>query len=303
VTSGDFIIWNSPYRGLVWDNEMISPVGGGNCNSTTSFIRVKNDSLSAVWTEAPYYGMADTNGNNNLYIEDNRLENVMEGIDIDSNSRAVIRHNNLVNTQVLNHGADTGPIAGRYLDIGYNLFEWDSDPACGGNPAGVNFMIVLRGAPALIHDNTIPDVTSMTWGDKKEVRFYDEKLRRNAVTGWPCWTGGYPSPYQVGWGYSAACPGGCTQAGSTGIYMILEPVYLWNNTGAGNYGAPTIEDYPNECGGGAPLVSTFIQVNREYYLSTAKPGYTSYTYPHPLQGEGGDEISSGQINGTLRLRH
>ncbi len=293
-TGTDFMIMQT-WRGVIWDNSMNGAVGGPSCNNQSGFVRIKNLGLTGVWTEPPYYGMDDTSGNKNVYIEDNTIDNVHQGIDCDANCRVVIRHNTIINSGIVNHGVDTGDIAGRYLDIGpTNTFVWNTDVRCAPDlPAGVTSFIYLRGAPALIHDNIIPDVSSMAWGNPLEVNFADEKLRRNAGT-YGCWTGGYPSRQQVGWGYSAACPGGCTQAGTTGEYQILEPVYLWGNTGAGNYGNPAVLDYTSdECGGSSPTAADYIQVNREFYLNTAKPGYTVYTYPHPLQGEGAAGTGGG----------
>jgi len=52
--------------------------------------------------------------------------------------------------------------------------------------------------------------------------------------------------------------------------QALEPIYSWNNTingsniNIGSYGEPTLKE------------------GRDYYNSTPMPGYTPYTYPHPL---------------------
>ncbi len=276
ATSGDFII-AKVNRGVIWNNSATGTPQGANCFNNASFVRQYTVGLTGPWTEAPFYGDDDTNGDKNLYIENNGIANVFEAIDIYENARVVIRWNSITNSGTINHGADTGNIAGRHMDIYNNTFAWDTTALCSGNPAGVNSFLYLRGGPALIHENSIADLTSMAWGDKPEISLTDEKLRRNAGP-YACWSGGYPSPYQVGWGYSV----GGTQAGTSGVFQDLEPIYFWGNTGGGNYGAPSVPDAYNECGGGAPASSTYIMVNREYYLATTKPGYNSYTYPHPL---------------------
>jgi hypothetical protein len=52
-----------------------------------------------------------------------------------------------------------------------------------------------------------------------------------------------------------------------------DPAYFWNNKDtSGNDVVPFIH---NGCG-------NWIQVNRDYYTGTAKPGYVPYPYPHPL---------------------
>jgi len=84
---------------------------------------------------------------------------------------------------------------------------------------------------------------------------------------------GYPAAYQIGRGKSSnsSAPYSSNQA--------LDPVYVWNNTG--------ISLSVNECD--APEQPGMVQINRDVYLS-AKPGYTPYTYPHPLQVGAVDSI-------------
>jgi len=52
-------------------------------------------------------------------------------------------------------------------------------------------------------------------------------------------------------------------------HQALEPVYSWNNTIHGGT--------PSPVGGNATLIS-----GRDYFNDTPMPGYTPYTYPHPL---------------------
>jgi hypothetical protein len=55
----------------------------------------------------------------------------------------------------------------------------------------------------------------------------------------------------------------------------LEPIYEWNNTVDITGPHTVVADLCNE-------VHTFIQENRDYYINTPRPGYSPYTYPHPL---------------------
>src|SRR5262249_52141892 len=149
------------------------------------------------------------------------------------------------NSGLIHHGADTSGTGARYSEVYNNTFVWNPNGGSLDLPPNENGFIGLRGGTSLIHDNVIPNIISGAWGDKSEVMFTDENLRRNAGP-YPCWgtttPGSYPSPRQVGWGYTS----GGTQAGSTGVYQDLEPVYLWNNTGTGNYNNPPVADYaPN----------------------------------------------------------
>ena len=78
----------------------------------------------------------------------------------------------------------------------------------------------------------------------------------------------YPMVRQVGQGHD-------------GTKYITDPVYIWNNTGAGadSYSVDMPEDL---CGTYADHVSDYIKEGRDYFKS-ARPGYVKYTYPHPLR--------------------
>jgi len=49
----------------------------------------------------------------------------------------------------------------------------------------------------------------------------------------------------------------------------LDEIYVWNNT-------------VNGASNNTVSASTNVVLNRDYYTGTARPSYTSYTYPHPL---------------------
>jgi hypothetical protein len=88
-------------------------------------------------------------------------------------------------------------------------------------------------------------------------------------------SGSYPKPRQVGRGWENG--------------DVSDPVYLWNQTGPGAY---TIR---NDSTG-------MIQENRDYFLNKGpKPGYSPYTYPHPLRTGGGTTLPAPQAPGNLRI--
>jgi hypothetical protein len=272
-------------RGVIWNNAFVGTVGSNLCLNNAAALRHKPSGLSSSWTSPAAYGAADTDGEQNLYFETNTLTNVFEGIDIDDNGRTVIRYNTITNSGVVSHGVDTSAVGGRYAEVYNNTFVFDTTVVCAPDlPANVNSFIFVRGGTMLIHHNVVPRLMSQAWGSKSEISFIVEELRRNAGP-YPCWgsttAGSYPAPRQTGWGYSS----GSTPAGTTGVFQDREPIYLWNNTGAGNFGSPAIGDYsPNQCGASAPSSAAYIQAGREYFAGTAKPGYTPFTYPHPLTG-------------------
>jgi hypothetical protein len=126
----------------------------------------------------------------------------------------------------------------------------------------------VRGGTGVIADNVLPDMRSCAWGNKPEIILTVQNIRRDAGL-YPCWST-YPAPHQVG-------------QGNDGTTDVLDPVYLWGNTGGGNYSSPGIADYdPDECGTGLSS-SDFIQRGRDFYVDTIRPGYAKYTYPHPLR--------------------
>lgn len=78
------------------------------------------------------------------------------------------------------------------------------------------------------------------------------------TTGYECGTPSYPALRQVGQGHN-------------GSSYELDPVYVWNQTGNAAYTAS---------GSGS-----LIQVGRDIIVNDgAKPGYSKYTYPHPVRG-------------------
>lgn len=77
----------------------------------------------------------------------------------------------------------------------------------------------------------------------------------------------------------AGAPGGylCRDQPGAGPTQVSAPLYQWNN------GSMTFGTYD----GGVPCpwgsIDAFIAEGRDYFNGTARPGYTAYTYPHPLQ--------------------
>jgi hypothetical protein len=280
-------------RGVIWANRVTATVSGSACLNNASFLRHKPLPLTGSWTSRSTWGAADTNGDQNLYVESNTFYDVLEAVDVDDNARIVLRYNSVTNSHFGHHGADTSPSGGRYSEIYNNTFVWDTSPKCGTQPTNLNNFITLRGGSTLIHNNVIPNLTSTAWGNKFEVGFTVRNLRDNKGP-YPCWNQGYPAPHQVGWGYTT----GGTRAGTTSVLQDLEPVYLWNNTGAGNYGSPSAYDFTTDACFTGQVSATYIREGRDYYVDTAKPGYTPFIYPHPLTGSQGSPTASNPPTGV-----
>lgn len=102
-------------------------------------------------------------------------------------------------------------------------------------------------------------------------------------------TAGYPGRDQPGW-----APG-----------MIRDPVYTWlqSQTGGGGLQGTNIWAGCASCPDDT-LLQNFLQSGREWVDngSTAKPGYTAYTYPYPWGGSSSSTLVIKRIGRYLRLR-
>ncbi|MBX3269918.1 MAG: hypothetical protein KF729_06635 [Sandaracinaceae bacterium] len=253
--------WNVN-RGVLWSNEFL---GNGADANAIAFL-----GPTSSWTSPPTMGTDDASGESNVYVEDNVFRRFpFQTLDPDSNSRVVIRHNTFDECGLASHGADTSEHGTRHWELYDNTFLFTDDGDCDGSrTANLPYLFYIRGGTGVIADNAIPDVRSCAWGDKPEIFMTIQNLRRDAGP-YPCWTE-YPAPRQVGQGHDGAMP-------------VTDPVYLWGNTGGGNYDAPAVGDYdPDECGNGL-RAADFIQAGRDFFTGTPRPGYTKYAYPHPLR--------------------
>jgi hypothetical protein len=107
-----------------------------------------------------------------------------------------------------------------------------------------------RAGTGVFHDNVVND------GDG----YYGSMVQVEAGDDTACT--GYPQFRQFGWGHN-------------GTSNVSDPVYLWNQSGSKAY------SYGIRSGW-----SSCIQLNRDIFVNTAKPGYMAYTYPHPLRSKG-----------------
>ena len=307
-------------RGVLW-NVSADCING--CVSNTSFFRIQDNgtTMSNSWTTASTMGIADSAataycasclaGQNNFYIESSDFHAWILSIsDYGDDTRAVFRYNFMNNSGSTSHGADTGNYGNRHFELYNNIgvFQGYTDLST----AAMNWWQFQRGGIAVIHDNIFPAISSQDYGTKNDINFAVENLTRNAGPH-PCWgtgtTGGakYWTPRQIGMGRvtgtgsttapQASCPSptNCSAnvfgPASTDAFTYVgdsEPDYFWNNqrsSGGGNIllatgTASTVPDCTSD------LQSNYVMSGRDFFntLSTAKPSYTPFTYPHPLTG-------------------
>ncbi len=256
----------------------------------------------SAWNMASFMGMKDTTGQNNFYVENSDFHAYLNSADNDEGARSVWRYNLFNNAGFGTHGVDTGLIGQRYFEYYNNVGVFNA--YANGTTFNVNWWFFVRGGTFIIHDNTLPALNSTDYPGKLDVNMTEMALQRNSGP-IPCWgsgtTGGakYHAPRQVGMGYVNGT--GKSGAGVTTYSLASygypnpeyvgdsEPAYIWGNSrqplsaGVSDYGT----NQPDSCGGTTDTSANYIVANRDYFNgSTPKPGYTPYTYPHPLRQGG-----------------
>jgi hypothetical protein len=230
-----------------------------------------------AWNTASTMGMDDKDGLNNTYVEDCTLSNGPTAmINADDNSRVVIRHCTVIDSDLHAHGQDTSIYGVRHCEIYNNTFKNQN----AGN-LNLNSWSYMRGGVFVFANNVID---APPYNKPTLILITQSANRADAI---PCQTA-YPAARQVGQGWSATSNAafGNPAVASNGKGAILDPCYVWGNTGSGgdNFGSEVaVQTYsPDDCGNGM-VGSTFIRKGRDYYMGTPKPGWTPYTYPHPLR--------------------
>jgi hypothetical protein len=220
------------------------------------------------WTTASTMGVLDTNGEQNFYIEQCYFINhTLGAVDLSDNARSVFRYNVLDWSAITTHGPDTGPYGVRQYEIYGCVGLFGSFSGSGDlQTPGLDYWITSRGGACVMYDNTLPHLSSWAWGSKIDIALEVQMIRRNAGP-YACWNSGYPVPHQYGQGFTTV--------------PVAAGCYYWDNAGSPIIALKQYE--PDECGNDTPLTE-YIQIDRDYFLS-ALPGYSPYTYPHPLRSE------------------
>lgn len=219
------------------------------------------------WAEQLYLGTERA-----VYVEDNVFNELSQSssagaMDSYNGGRYVFRHNILNNQVIVSHGADT---SGR--DRSQRSFEYyDNQFNRTGTPASYARAIFVRGGTGVIFNNSFSNVYNniadymnyrdtaayAPWGQCNGSSAYDQ----NAASGYRCVD-------QPGAGTSNLLTGSTPPAQWVG--NALDPIYQWNNTYGGASNPTNV------------VSTTNVKVNRDFYNNTPRPGYTPYTYPHPL---------------------
>jgi len=203
-----------------------------------------------------------------VYVEDctfayDDIHNSQAAIDAQSGGCFVFRHNSVTRSFVACHGTESGyPQRGVYY---YEVYENVLSEL-----EGYYVGMLFRGGTGVIHNNSISGFSEAgiflanyrttdpygEWGMCDGSSSFDGNEESS----------GYPCVDQVGRGQESYNP-------PPGDSQALEAVYEWNNH---TNGGQNIDCYVRS------VYQAHIQENRDYFNDTQKPGYTPYTYPHPL---------------------
>jgi hypothetical protein len=226
--------------------------------------------VDGVGTSAAFAGDSTLGTANNVFVEDcvftrSQYMGASHGIWSQNGGSYVLRHNTLTNWDIDVHGHCSGG-GSRNFEIYNNTMAFDSS-------ANQNTMINIRGGTGVVYNNDATDP-----GTYSLFHLWEQQIEDGYnMCGCPCTS--YPCLHQLGRGKND----------------ILEPTYFWNNRIRPNLGSSWTYVSGSGTGTGhdplclnAPNEETVIMASRDFYESqnTAKPGYTAYTYPHPLRNEG-----------------
>jgi hypothetical protein len=232
---------------------------------------------------------------------------VGNGTDLDDNSQTVMRYNVWDNAGLSSHGADTSFVGMRRFEFYNNagVFTGYTDGTTANMSSGWMF---IRGGTWVWFNNVLPVITSQDFGTQADLKPTVMSLRRE--DNFACWgsgftTGGqyYHAPRQIGFGFVTGSgtvtfpptySSSSTAPPSQPVYVgDSEPAYIWGNTRTA--GGATVNmnvgllDYfatdSTMCPSSPALDTTanYFVSGRDYFNNgTAKPGYTPFTYPHPL---------------------
>jgi hypothetical protein len=251
------------------------------------FISVKDGLNTSSWTTADSIGMHDTNGTKNIYIEDSTFTGGSNGIiDCDDNCRVVMRHNTFNDSGFNSHGKDSSTYGGRHFEIYENQFLLPDQTCANGNQSlsNVNQYIWIRGGTGVVFNNNYQHLFTQCWGLKPEIRISIRGAEDTRPQG-TCNQVVYPVPHQCG-------------RNNNGAIDFTDPIWFWGNTGA-TVSVFSGWTWGNPCGFNwntfwqwgrdgmntsltLPTVLPSIGGTVSALGGTAKPGYTAYTYPHPL---------------------
>lgn len=187
--------------------------------------------------------------------------------------RRVFRYNTVTNLYWQNHAARGFERGGSVVNEVYNNDFNATDAAW-------SRAIHIRSGTGVVFNNTLRGFFNTMNVDNQRSNGQNTDSPFGACDGTSSWDGntsgqsGWPCLDQIGRGSGTSFPN-----------QPSVPLYVWNNGSASgcHTGGSCANDITMTSDGDSHVAS-----GRDYFNNgtTAKPGYTAYTYPHPLQGGG-----------------
>ena len=199
-------------------------------------------------------------------------------LDAFAGARYVFRYNTVNNTDVSHHGADSGSMRGIHsFEIYKNTLV---------KPVGSALrMHYFRSGSGVIHNNTYTgnyqansieltifraDESHAPWGQCDGTSIWDENA-------------GPPS------GYACLDQSGHIFTDTSGGSNTIVGIYEWNNTFDGANVDFRLDGHNS---------AAYFTEDVEYFNDTVRPGYTAFTYPHPLRLESGRQVPDTILSQT-----
>jgi hypothetical protein len=247
--------------GLIDHNQFVNEDTSTNCWHAAAYIEGNG---ATAWALASQIGSPT----NTIFIEDNMMSETRQcsahnphAVYGQRGGIFVARHNTITNMNIDSHGF-CATYGTREYEISNNTWIISSS-------RNLDALMFIRGGTGVIYSNTLTLQGSGSYNNMMKMTEYrcnaasqcSGSVSQDGVTANTCCKG-YPCISQIGRGQN----------------QVSDPLYIWNNTGMTGVNLLNVS---SECSGAQ--VSTYIQASRDYYIgSTPKPGYTTYTYPHPL---------------------
>jgi hypothetical protein len=188
-------------------------------------------------------------------------------VDSMAGGRFVFRHNQVTDENLATHGTES---TGRYRGVrSYEIYE---------NTFTTNTVMFagayLRGGTGVVFGNTFTGYkTAIVAANYRSTQSYEPFGQCDGTNPFDGnqETNGYPCLDQVGRGLADPFSGETPAAQWPN--QAVEPVHVWDVTWN------PVPDYPGELAGSQHDV---VKIGRDVLVGSPKPGYTPYTYPHPL---------------------
>jgi hypothetical protein len=266
-----------------------------NCNFTNCRVLVSYGGGHQSWRDP--LGLGDSSA---TYVEDCvfTFELFGNALDDSQGGRMVFRYNKVYNSSIDAHSLALGFTtffyrANRKIEFYENDFY-----AVAHTPPVNNYSAMRpRGGTGVVFNNRVHNQTGEAYNMAlllDNVRDYETKaaplLRCDgtnpldgnstpADSGWPCLD-------QIGRSTDYQIPNDTNR-----LPQASEPLWAWNNTIDGVRSVTVVADYS----------ALHIKRDRDYVDTTiAKPGYTAYTYPHPLRNESAPPVIPNEC--TIHIR-